>query len=253
MSWTPVETDDGSWTLRRESGGVTCHSLAGAWTQARERYAQPCRIAELGAERGTVRALDVGTGLGLNLAAALEALAPSNAKLEALSLERDASVIERSLALAQRPEACEQWLERVQPALRSALAAPDGLRVELPQARGGLRLLLGDARERVRELEPGAFDAVFFDPFAPNDEPDLWSLEFLRSIAAAMAPHAILSTYSASLAVRARLAAAGLSVGLGPRVGRKAQGTLASFTASLPALDARIERRLARRVAEREL
>ena len=40
VAWTAVETEDGSWTLRRDAGGVTCHSLAGAWSQARERYAQ---------------------------------------------------------------------------------------------------------------------------------------------------------------------------------------------------------------------
>lgn len=249
MGWTPVETDDGSWTLRREAGGVTCHSLAGAWTQARERYAQPCRIEQLGAERGVVRLLDVGTGLGLNLAAALEALATSGAKLEVLSLERDASVIERALELVQRPESCARWLEVVRPALATGLKCADGKRVDFAQARGGLRLVLGDARERAPELERGFFDAVFLDPFAPNDESELWSLEFLRSIAAAMAPHAILSTYCAALEVRGRLAAAGLRVGLGPRVGRKAEGSLASFTAPLPALQPRVERRVARRAA----
>lgn len=250
MSWTPVETDDGSWTLRRESDGVTCHSLAGAWTQARERYAQPCRLAQLGAERGRVRLLDVGTGLGLNLAAALEALASSGAKLEALSLERDASVIERSLTLVQRPQECEHWLEQLRPALLAALAQRDGRPVEFPRARGELRLLLGDARERVAELERGTFDAVYLDPFAPNDDPELWSREFLHAIASAMAPHAILSTYSASLEVRSRLASAGLRVGQGPRVGRKAQGSLASFSAALPELHPRIARRVARRAAQ---
>lgn len=245
MTWRTLETDDGSCTLQRVSDAVTCHSTAGAWRQARERYARACRIAELGAERGAVALLDIGTGLGLNLAAALEALAPCGARLEAVSFESDAELLALAFEVRQPPE-CERWAAPVRAVLRAALEGP-GERVTAPW--GALRLELGDARASVRRWRTGAFDAVFLDPFAPSVEPQLWSAEFLADLAAAMAPHAVLSTYSASMAVRAGLAAAGLRVGQGPRVGRKAQGTLASFTAPLPPLHPRLARKLARRLA----
>ncbi len=248
MSWTPLETDDGSWTLRRARDGASCHSTAGAWTQACERYAAPCRVAELGSERGVVRVLEVGTGLGLNLAAALRALAASGARLEACSLELDSSVIEASLDLPQGPE-CARWLAPVQGALRVALERRDSRSCELEPGLGLLELRLGDAARSLEELDAGRFDAVFFDPFAPADEPRLWTRAVLASVARAMAPHAILSTYSAALDARAGLAAAGLRVGQGPRVGRKAQGTLASFTAPLPPLHPRLARRIAARAS----
>jgi tRNA U34 5-methylaminomethyl-2-thiouridine-forming methyltransferase MnmC len=252
MTWEALLTDDGTWTLRHGPSGATCHSTAGAWTQARERYVAPCRLVELGAQQRVVRLLDIGTGLGLNLAAAFDALDPAPAQLEVLSLELDSGAIERGFELGPWPEPVARALARIRPALASALRARDEQRVELPgrldgSPRGGLRLWLGDARERGAELGRERFDAVFLDPFAPSDAPELWEAPFLRHVALAMAPHAILSTYSASLEVRARLAAAGLRVGLGPRVGRKAQGTLASFTAPLPELHRRLQRRIARR------
>jgi tRNA U34 5-methylaminomethyl-2-thiouridine-forming methyltransferase MnmC len=258
MAWEALLTDDGSWTMRHGPSGATCHSTAGAWTQARERYAGPCRLAELGEQRGVVHLLDIGTGIGLNLAAALDELEPGHARLEVLSLELDPAAIEAGLALGPWPAPVDAALERVRPALARAVRARDGERVEFASrgalascgelaSRGGLRLWLGDARERAAELGRERFDAVFLDPFAPRDAPDLWEAPFLAQVARAMAPHAILSTYSASLEVRARLAAAGLRIGLGPRVGRKAQGTLASFTAPLPELHPRLQRRISRR------
>ena len=120
----------------------------------------------------------------------------------------------------------------------------------LPLGRASrLRLILGDARASLPALPAGwRFDACFLDPFSPAVEPELWGAEFLAAVAARLAPRAWLSTYTASLAVRARLRAAGLRVGPGPAVGRKSQGTLASPDLDPGSLDARTERKLARRL-----
>ena len=225
MSWTPVRTGDGSWTLGHPDHGETCHSRAGAWQQACARYADGCRLGE---RAGIVRLLDVGTGIGLNLAAAYRA---TNGRLQAVSIEREPSVIEAGLALAQPPEV-ERWLAPVREALRSRSSF--------------VRLEIGDARAIVPALE-GTFDAVFLDPFSPRVEKDLWSFDFLSAIARRMAKGSLLSTYSASLSVRAALAAAGLRVGPGARVGTKASGTLASPDLDLPPFDARTRRRVERR------
>src|SRR5678816_3743700 len=98
--WTAVRTGDGSWTLVHPGHGATCHSQAGAWQQARERYAAPCRLPELARSQAAIELLDIGTGLGLNLAAALEALWGTSAELHATSFERDADVLHSAIALA---------------------------------------------------------------------------------------------------------------------------------------------------------
>jgi len=235
--WTPIRTADGSWTLRDETLGQACHSLSGAWEQARLRYAEPCRVRELGRERPVVRLLDIGTGLGLNLAAALAALDGTLARLEAVTFERDAQVLAHSRALADWPAEVEPWLQRVHAALGAQARAGDSI-----------RLVLGDAREHLPTLDEAPFDAVFLDPFSPQVAPELWSEAFLAHVASRMAAQAVLSTYSASFAVRLSLARAGLTLGRGPRVGAKAEGTLASWARALPPLEGRIERRLARRL-----
>lgn len=229
MTWRSLVTGDGSTTLVHPLHGEAFHSRAGAWEEARERYARACGLA---AFRGsTFRLLDVGTGLGLNLAAAIEALAGTGAKLEAVTLERDAAVVEAGLALPQPPEVA-RWVAGV----RAGLAS------------GAIRLVLGDARDTLPSLEAGLrFDAVFLDPFSPRVEPDLWSPSFLAEIARRMAPGSILSTYSAATAVRAGLLAAGLRVGPGGRVGTKAEGTLASPDRFLETFDDRTRRRIERR------
>ena len=229
LTWAALTTGDGSRTLVHPVHGEACHSRAGAWQESRERYARACRLGEF--RGGIFRLLDVGTGLGLNLAAALEALDGTGAGLEAVTLERDASVVEAGLALPQPPEIA-RWID----AVRAGLAS------------GSIRLVLGDARETLGSLEDGLrFDAVFLDPFSPRVEPDLWTPVFLAGIARRMAPGSILSTYSAATGVRAGLVAAGLRVGPGGRVGTKGEGTLASPDRVLDSFDERTRRRIERR------
>lgn len=238
--YTPVRTADGSWTLAHPGHGETLHSRSGAWQEAVERYATPCRLRERAlAGRAELHLLDVGTGLGLNLAAALAALEGTGTRLIVVSLERDRSVIEAAFGLDAGPG--ERWHAPVRVALRAALPGgraeipgglaetPDGRAVvELGAAGGELRLLLGDARATLPRLELAPrFDAVFLDPFSPRVEPELWEAGFLAEIARRMAPGSLLSTFSAATRVRVALAGAGLAVARGPRVGTKAEGTLA--------------------------
>lgn len=249
-TWSEAPTADGSWTLFNTSVGEACHSSSGAWQQALERYARAARLGERAraGELGACRLLDIGTGLGLNLAAALAVLDASGVPLHALTLEVDPEVVERGLALYERAELArgpwEPWHARVRPALRAALARP-GRTVEL--GRGALELRLGDARATLLAGAPGPFDAVFLDPFSPRRSAALWEDGFLGEVARRMARGSWLSTYSAAFRVRLALARAGLHVGRGPRVGRKGEGTLASPDRDPPALSPRLARRLARR------
>ena len=261
--WTPTATEDGSWTLFDAAVGEACHSLAGAWTQARERYA--AQIDELAAERPgaipgrRVRLLDVGTGLGLNLAAALERCEARGLVLEATRLELHLGAPRAALSFAREQGsasasharvlgALERWL--VAEVEAGGIPAPGPVTVELPGEGGTIHrieFVAGDARLTLPALAPERrFDLVVLDPFSPRADPALWEGEFLAEIARRMEPFARLSTYSSSMRVRTRLAAAGLAVGAGPRVGRKAEGTLASRGGAVPPLAGRTARRLER-------
>lgn len=252
--WFERPTQDGSWTLWHAEFDEGCHSRSGAWLQARERYARACRLHERRVgEGGPFCLLDIGTGLGLNLAAALEALENGGVPLHALTLELDPAVIVQGLALYERAELADgpwqRWHAPVRSALRAALAQP-GREVPLG-THGRLELRLGDARSTLSRggSGPAHFEAVFLDPFSPRRAGALWEEAFLAEVARHMARGAWLSTYSASFRVRLALARAGLRVGRGARVGAKGEGTLASPDLTPPELAPRVARRLARRTA----
>jgi len=249
-TWIETRTADGSWTLVHAGLNEGCHSLAGAWQQATERYARACRLEESAraAADGRVRLLDLGTGLGLNLAAALVSVEGAGGRLEALSLELEPAVLVAGCALYERAELAQgPWAAphaEVRRALRAALAG-DG-RAGL--GRGTLELRLGDARATLPD-PPRTFEAVFLDPFSPGRAGELWEPGFLARVAALLAPGGWLSTYSAAFRVRLALAAAGLEVGQGARVGTKGEGTLARREAPVPPLPPRVSARLRRRLA----
>lgn len=59
---------------------------------------------------------------------------------------------------------------------------------------------------------PDNIDVVYFDAFAPEKQPEMWSEELFARIFAAMAPGAILTTYCAKGEIRRRLQHIGFTV-----------------------------------------
>ncbi len=264
--WRAERTGDGAWTLRQLELDETCHSRSGAWQQARERYALATELGRHGSG-GAVRLLDIGTGLGLNLAAALwaferEASAPS--RLEIDSFEVDPRVLVWAARLTDWPEDVERYHALLRPLLLQAARAQAGSHSASLSLRGGdkqahVQIFVADASDAAqlapeRKAMPG-YDAVFLDPFSPRAlartaacGSDLWSEAFLAHVAMRMRSPAMLSTYSCAVRVRLGLLRAGLAVGSGPRVGSKSSGTLASKGLVVPPLQPRTARRLARRL-----
>jgi tRNA U34 5-methylaminomethyl-2-thiouridine-forming methyltransferase MnmC len=72
-----------------------------------------------------------------------------------------------------------------------------------------IKKLLQDFSEYIFERN---YDLIYFDAFAPSVQPELWTQERFNKISEAMAPGAILVTYSAMGDVRRRLISAGLEV-----------------------------------------
>ena len=235
-----IKTADGSVTLFSKEYGQCYHSASGAVLEARDRFALPCRIREL-ARRGRIAFLDVGFGLGYNTAAALEAASTAGGavSIKGISLEKDPVVVE-----FVRDFTGPQELTAHYGAVR--VLAKSG---KFTSGSVDLSLLMGDAAKVIGELprEP-VFDAVFHDPFSPRSNPELWTVEFFKELAARMHPEAILSTYSSATAVKVNLLGAGFRIGKGPKVGDKGTGTLASLGADLPPLPGREMKKLLRRV-----
>lgn len=234
-------TEDGSETCFSSRYDQCYHSMSGAVLEARERFAVPCRIAEKAGDSGRVVVLDIGFGLGYNLAAAIEAA--GDAEFSSISLENDREVIDFVAGFAGPLE-----FKKTYPAIR--ILAGQG---RFTSRSHDMALTFGPAEEVLAGMQPEpVFDAVFLDPFTPKANPELWSVDFFRSIANVIAPYGILSTYSSATNVKVNLLAAGFKIGRGSKVGAKGSGTLASMEAELPRFPDRDWKRLMARLKKLE-
>jgi len=209
-----ILTEDGSVTFRNKEVDDIYHSKSGAVTESLEKYAKPCKIAEY-AKKGKVRILDVCFGLGYNSAAAIDIAKQANpkCKIEIIGLENDKHILSMTKAVI--------------PELKSYAMIQDACQIlTYDQDNVKINIVLGDARVMINSIDPG-FDAVFFDPFSPAKQPELWTAEFLKDIYVAMNKGAILSTYSYARFVRENLKEAGFDVRDGPIIGRRSPSSLA--------------------------
>lgn len=231
-SFTPKLTADGSFTFFSTEFRQAFHSDFGARMEAELKFVAPLELRRK-ASGPKLRLLDVCYGLGYNTAAALAAIWQENpeCRVELAGLEINPEVPLCAIAhcLLHR-----LWPTPV-PQLLSILATDRQLQTDRIQA----NLIIGDARQTIQQLQQSGFlaDAIFLDPFSPPACPQLWTIEFLASVASCLQPDGLLATYSCSPAVRTALMAAGLKIGSTLPAGRRSPGTLAGFSSqNLPEL-----------------
>ncbi len=97
-------------------------------------------------------------------------------------------------------------------------------------------LLRGDAREAVQTLESSTIDTVFHDPFSPAKNPELWTVDFFKHIHRVIRPGGVITTYSSAQHIRMALMEAGFTIGKGPSVGKKREGTVATISGPIQKL-----------------
>lgn len=233
-----VRTRGGALAVRSLEAGEVMHPGVGPLAEARDLYVRQSRLAER-LRAGPVVVFDVGLGAGSNALAAraeAERAGGGAGRLELVSFERDVGALE--LALVHGADFDLQG-----EAAEAARALLECGRHET--ARTAWRLERGDvlealARERARA------DVVFWDPFSPRANPDLWTIAAFAAVRRVAGPDATMFTYSASTAVRVAMLLGGWVVGTGDAIGEKTQTTAAAVAAGDLArpLDRRWVRRL---------
>lgn len=207
-----VVTADGSHSLRFPAVGEGYHSTGGAMSEALHVYINPCFVPE--AEKETeVNVLEVGFGTGLNafltLCKSVESgVAVNYTAIEAYPLE------ENIWSRLNYPEIYKKLYGKdlgldIEFLFHSLHTAEWGREVEISP---GFRLTKICGMVQAVPLPANTFHCVYYDAFAPQYQPELWTAEVFARIAAAMRKGALLTTYCCKGDVKRALKANSLKI-----------------------------------------
>ncbi|MCK4311410.1 MAG: hypothetical protein KAW88_01600 [Candidatus Cloacimonetes bacterium] len=202
-----VRTKDGSFTAFSKKYKEHYHSLSGAIEEAFEKH-----VNALGIEDG-MQILDICFGLGYNSIIATK----KHKKLQIVGLENDIEII-KAIKNLTVPKGIESEFTTFRD-LAEKLEITD-------TNNNTIKLIMGDALLSLNQLPKEYFDRVFFDPFSPKKQPEMWSKEIFRKVYNVMKQGAKLSTYSCAKSIRQNMTDAGFKVMDGPAVGRKSPSTI---------------------------
>ena len=199
-------TADGSATLFVPALNEHYHSQHGARQESAHVFIRHglAPLLSAAAETGQpLRILEIGLGTGLNALLTLDAAQAAGAAVEYDGLETFR--LPPAVVAALQPE----WDERGTPfreQFAALHAAPWGAAVEL---RPGFRLRKLHQALQTALLPAGHYHLIYFDAFAPEKQPELWTEAVFAQLYAAAAPGAVLVSYCAQGQFRRNLRAAG--------------------------------------------
>ena len=234
-----VSVGAGVKSLRSVEHGQTFHPVTGPMAEARALHVVQQRLAErVAASAAEFVIWDVGFGAAANAIAAVEALSGCGRTIHLHSFDKTSASIE--FAMLHSTElgyvAVHEKLIRELLANGSATVTGTGTRIEW-------ELHTGDFCEQVKHTHREPPHAIFYDPYSPSANPDMWTLEHFSVLRRQLRDEApcLWTNYTRSTAVRVTMLLAGFFVGEGCRIGEKEITTVASNQLRLIAnpLDAR--------------
>ncbi|MDP3499934.1 MAG: tRNA guanosine(34) transglycosylase Tgt [Myxococcales bacterium] len=227
-----VMTRAGQRALRHVEHGEVMHPV-GPWEEANALFVdQPGLEKRLEVFRDEPFViLDVGLGAGANAIAALskaQAMGERRKRtVEVISLESDLAALELALRDPAGFSFLQPWKTACEALLDQGHWEGAGL---------SWRVLPGDARETIDGV-PGWADLIFFDPFSPEANPTLWSVDFLRALRRHTNDEGgMLISSTASMPARLSMLLAGYNVGQGVTTSTRTETTVATTTLEALAL-----------------
>lgn len=191
-------TADGSATLYIKEIDEHYHSVKGALTEAQHIY-RDC--AFMHRSNGTpLRLLEIGFGTGLNATVTAMA-ADAQHPIHYISIEKY-PVDTRLLSALQYDKQVDTTLHQAIHAAPWNTPTPitPHFTIEKLQA------------DYLTDTLPTGIDIVYFDAFAPEKQPEMWSIEAFTRLYATLNPGAVLTTYCAKGNIRRMLASLGLTI-----------------------------------------
>jgi tRNA U34 5-methylaminomethyl-2-thiouridine-forming methyltransferase MnmC len=222
-SFEIVTVQSGDRSLRSLEFGETFHPVVGPMAEAVGLHVRQQRLLERAARVGGRFVIwDVGLGAAANAVAAIEAFASApgagiNVDLHSFDLSGDA--LHFALGHAAALGYLALHVSAAQALLKTRFSRRENLDWTFHP---------GDFRETM-SVAP-APHAIFYDPYSPQSNPGMWSLDHFTRLRARLSPEApcLLTNYTRSTAVRVTLLLAGFYVGRGHATGEKDQTTIAT-------------------------
>ncbi|MBB6461332.1 tRNA (5-methylaminomethyl-2-thiouridine)(34)-methyltransferase MnmD [Flammeovirga kamogawensis] len=201
-----IETGDGSSSLYNEALNETYHSSHGALTESRYVFVQSGWDAIREAKK-EVTILEVGMGTGLNVILMVEqALKYPDVTIKMTTLEPyplTAGLLQELNYTALLTDELTPYFEQIHSCNWEEEVAI------LPN------FILTKKKETLETFiapKNRGFDVIFFDAFAPNKQPEVWSVENLEKCFAATIDQGIFVTYCAKGQLRRDLVSVGYDV-----------------------------------------
>lgn len=226
-----VITVDGTQTLYNFDYNEAYHSSsAGAYSESLHKFINPCKIKEICSKEKEIHILDVGFGLGYNVATAIKNC--ENGIINIFSIEKDINFLENIKKL-DIPENLKSIYNLFFQMEKSTISL-NGTTYQcftFKKDNIDLTVIVGDGRDIIKDLKSLniKFDAIFWDPFSPKVNREMWTVDIFKNVKNIMKSNAILATYSAAISVKKSLLEAGFKIGLIEPIGRKSPSTVATL------------------------
>lgn len=211
-----ILTKDGSETIRKESSGITYHSIHGALGESNHVY------IEAGLEYWVkenpsakcVRIFEMGFGTGLN--ALLTALKAESLKLKIFY----SSIDNEPLSTEEVTSLNYGELLNAKDLFKNIHSAPWLNKIDSKPSSGNkYETTLNDFFELEKRIEnildftdSSQYDIIYFDAFAPTAQPELWTEEVFSKMYSILTPGGCLVTYCSKSIIRRAMMAAGFHV-----------------------------------------
>lgn len=194
-------TDDGSATILVAEMDEHYHSVRGALTESNHIYRDCAFLHRSGKTPGApTKLLEIGFGTGLNTVVTAMVANEQN-PVHYITMEK--------YPLAEDVVSMLHYDESINGDLFKAIHAAEWNKPVEITPFFTLEKINGDY---IVDNLPQGIDVVYFDAFAPEKQPEMWSIEAFGRLVSAMNKGGVLTTYCAKGEIRRMLSSLGLSV-----------------------------------------
>jgi len=210
-----VATKDGSITFWNAEVKEYYHTMAGARSEALQKYSHPGKLDQRLA-KGKVKILDICFGLGYNSLLACEKALQTGSRLDTIALEMDKRVVQAASQDLIEQGTAFDWKDCLSTLYKTGYWKHESC---------SITMVWGDARHTINTAH-GPFDLIWLDAFSTQRNSELWTIDFFKRLYPLLDTRGALLTYCAAIPVRAAFIEAGFYVGETAAFGRERGGTI---------------------------